>query len=82
MIDTRAPGAPRVHALHGVEADVYEICGDTYRTPEQVAATLAERDVALSPEELEVLLRRFCDAGIAVAEDRRFLSLGLPRRAV
>jgi hypothetical protein len=79
IIDKRDPAAPAVHALHGLDAAVYELCGDTDHTPERVAALLAERDgVHADPAEIRAALKRQCEMGVTVEEEDHFLSLALP----
>src|SRR5215208_1772142 len=76
VIDSRDPENPQVHAFHGVEAEVYELCGDV----EQKAARVAS-NLAVEVEAVEEALRRFCDLGLMIEEDGRHLSLALPVNA-
>jgi len=75
IIDQRGTGETNVVAFQGMEAAAYELCGDT-STPARVA-----RELGTGTEEVEGVLRRFCDLGLAIEEDGRFLSLALPVNA-
>jgi ribosomal peptide maturation radical SAM protein 1 len=79
IVDRRQPDAPLVHALHGVEAAVYEACGDTDRTPERVVQELQASGLrGLSLAAVEDALEKFSSLGLAIQEDRHYLSLALP----
>jgi ribosomal peptide maturation radical SAM protein 1 len=75
VIDQRGTGETNVVAFQGMEAAAYELCGDT-STPARVA-----RELGTGTEEVDGVLRRFCDLGLAIEEDGRFLSLALPVNA-
>ena len=79
IVDLRHDDAPAVHALHGVEAAIYEACVDTDRTAERVVRELqgtawADVGVRVVADALE----KFCAQGLAVQEDGHVLSLALP----
>jgi ribosomal peptide maturation radical SAM protein 1 len=78
VMDRRDPANPRAFALHGTEAEVYELCGDSDHTPERVTAMLRERGIDTEPRDVEAMLRRFCEMGITVEEGGHFFSLALP----
>jgi ribosomal peptide maturation radical SAM protein 1 len=79
VIDRRDPDTPRVHAFHDLEADVYELCGDTDHTPVRVAERLrASSGEGVSPAAVEALLHGFCELGLMIEEDGHYLSLALP----
>lgn len=79
VIDRRRPEA-RAQAFSGLEADVYELCGDTDRTADAVCKLLARNNGggAARPETVEPILESFCDQGLMLEEDGRYLSLALP----
>jgi len=82
VIDRRRPDAPQVHAFHGAEAAAYELCGDRERRAARVAEALRAEDGAdVDEERVEQMLRRFCELGLMVHEDGRYLSLALPVNA-
>ncbi len=82
VIDRRRPDAPQVHAFQGPEAAAYELCGDVERRPARVAEALrADGGPDLDADAVEEMLRRFCDLGLMVHEDGRYLSLALPVNA-
>ncbi len=82
VVDRREPGSPRVHAFPGLEAAVYEACGDTYHTPARIATALdEEHGVSVDTETVEHALTRFCELGLMVQEDGQYLSLALPVNA-
>jgi hypothetical protein len=75
IVDQRDAEDTNVHAFQGLEAAAYELCGDT-STPPRVAGELgAEAD------DVEAALRKFCDLGLMIEEDGRYLSLALPVNA-
>jgi ribosomal peptide maturation radical SAM protein 1 len=79
IVDRRAPDAPRVHAFHGLEAAIYEACGDTDHSPARVAGMLREeRGADVDAGAVEGVLERFCELGLAIHEDGSYLSLALP----
>jgi ribosomal peptide maturation radical SAM protein 1 len=79
IVDRRRPDEPAVHALHGLDAAIYEACSETDRTPARVARELASSGWSEpSAAVIEDALERFCAHGLAVQEDGRFLSLALP----
>jgi ribosomal peptide maturation radical SAM protein 1 len=60
---------------------IYEYCGDTMRTPPQVAAHLRQLDAdvySYSAEEVRQALDEFCRAGLMLSEDGTYLSLAIP----
>jgi ribosomal peptide maturation radical SAM protein 1 len=82
IVDHRAPDEPRVHAFGGLEAAVYEACGDTYHTAPRVTAALREEHGgSIGADEVEESLSRFCELGLMVEEDGQYLSLALPVNA-
>jgi ribosomal peptide maturation radical SAM protein 1 len=78
VVDRRDADAPRVHAFQGVEAAAYELCSDTDHTPARVAESLRADGLDADAAGVERALQRFCDLGLAIQEDGRYLSLALP----
>lgn len=79
IIDRRNPEDPAVHALHGISAAVYEACSETDRTPERVTEDLLSSGWSdVSAARVEDILVSFVSRGLAVQEDRHYLSLALP----
>jgi hypothetical protein len=69
----------RTYAFEGHVARVYEYCSDTMRTTAQITEQLSERDGRdCSQKEVSRALAEFCDAGLMVHENGRYLSLALP----
>jgi ribosomal peptide maturation radical SAM protein 1 len=78
ILDSRS-GELDAHSFGGLEAAVYESCGETDRTAAQVCAELGGRGMGgAEPELVGAALRRFADLGLALEENGRFLSLALP----
>ena len=75
IVDQRDAEETKAHAFQGLEAAAYELCGDT-STPPRVAAKLDA-----SADDVETALRKFCDLGLMIEEDGRYLSLALPVNA-
>jgi ribosomal peptide maturation radical SAM protein 1 len=75
VVDRRDESQAKAHAFQGVEAAAYELCGDT-STPARVA-----RELGAEADEVESVLRRFCELGLMIEEDGRYLSLALPVNA-
>ena len=79
FIDRREANAPRAHSFQGLEAAVYELCGDTDHTPASVAEMLrAQQGVEVDAGTVEGALDRFCELGLMVQEQGRYLGLALP----
>jgi ribosomal peptide maturation radical SAM protein 1 len=79
VIDRRDPAAPQVHAFHGLDAAIYEACGDTDHTPARVAQELrVSHGSRVNAATVAQMLQGFCDQGLMVEEDGRYLSLALP----
>lgn len=78
VVDRRNPDEPQVHAFQGLEAEVYELCGDTDHTAAKVTSLLREDGVAAEAGEVEEALERFCELALMVGENGRYLSLALP----
>jgi ribosomal peptide maturation radical SAM protein 1 len=75
IVDQRDAEETKVHALQGLEAAAYELCGDT-GTPARIASELGAE-----AGDVERALRKFCDLGLMIDEDGRYLSLALPVNA-
>jgi hypothetical protein len=71
-------GATRTHAFAGAAARIYEHCGDSMRTADQLAAHLAADGLGCSAAELANALTTYCELGLMLEENRRYLSLALP----
>ncbi len=79
IVDQRGAAAPRVHAFSGLEAAVYEACGDTYRTARAIAEELNRTHGAgCDADTIAPVAERFCDEDLMIHEDGRYLSLALP----
>lgn len=79
IIDQRDLSDPRVHAFSGLDAAVYESCSDTYRTAAAAAQVVAGADgVTIDTQMISEALERFCELGLMVQEDGKYLSLALP----
>jgi len=80
LFDTRG-GTPAAWSLSGDEAAAYEQCGDRERTPTHVAAALADAGRMLTdPDKVRAVLDGFCERGLMISEDDRYLALALPVR--
>jgi hypothetical protein len=67
------------HLFTDWEADVYELCGETERSPEWIARHLAEHNRKdVSKEQVQGALDSFCKLGLMLEEKKLFLSLALP----
>ena len=75
IVDQRDAEETKVHAFQGVEAAAYELCGDTSTVP-RVAAELGAEAA-----DVKAALRKYCDLGLMIEEDGRYLSLALPVNA-
>jgi ribosomal peptide maturation radical SAM protein 1 len=77
IIDRREEQA-RTHWLYGVEASIYEFCGETDRTAETALRNLREETGKGELEEVQAALTKCCDLGIMIEEDGHYLSLAQP----
>lgn len=79
ILDRRAEESA-AHFFDGWEAGVYEFCGDTDRTAsavlDHVLGTVEGSGANL--EKVASALRKFCDLGLMLEENGRFLSLAHP----
>jgi len=68
------------YTFHGPIAFLYEYCSDTSRTPSQsfehVERVLPKEPI--SESDVQSVLDHFCQLGLALEEDGRYLSLALP----
>jgi ribosomal peptide maturation radical SAM protein 1 len=79
IVDQRDAATPRVSAFSGLEAAVYEACGDTYRTAGAIADELNRTHGAgCDADAIAPIVARFCDEDLMIEEDGRYLSLALP----
>ncbi len=78
IVDRRDPEAPKAHAFHGVDAAVYDLCGDTDHTASRVLSLLRESGTDVDAEDVERALRRFCELDLMIDEEGSYLSLALP----
>ena len=78
VVDRRNPEAPKAHAFHGVDAAVYELCGDTDHTASRVLSLLRESGADADAEDVERALHRFCELDLMIGDDGSYLSLALP----
>lgn len=67
------------HAFEGVDAAVYELCGETDRTAEAIAGRLSGNGFgSIEGKRVETALGEFCSRGLMLEENGRYLSLALP----
>lgn len=67
------------HAFEGLEAAVYECCGDTDRNVMQICKDLeATGEKAVDAAAVQEALGKFCEMGLMLEEDGAYLSLALP----
>jgi hypothetical protein len=79
LVDLRTHGEPKADALSGNEALAYEYCGDRERRGEQVAKFLTENGSgSVDVDDVVRMLDSFCDRGLMLGEDGRYLALALP----
>jgi ribosomal peptide maturation radical SAM protein 1 len=78
VVDRRDPDEPQVHAFQGLDAAVYDLCGETDHTAAKVTSLLREHGAAAEVEEVQEALGKFCQLGLMIGEDGRYLSLALP----
>jgi ribosomal peptide maturation radical SAM protein 1 len=78
IVDRRTEDGTEVHAFHGLEAAVYDVCGDTEHSASKVVAILGEGGVDAAREDVQQALDRFCALGLMIEEEGRYLSLALP----
>jgi hypothetical protein len=78
IIDQRQADGPRAHSFPGLEAAVYEACGDSYHSAARVASMLGENGGNVSVDQVENALARFTDLGLMIEEEGQHLSLALP----
>jgi len=70
---------PAVHAFHDRDAAVYEFCSETDRALDNIREHLDKNyGEKVSADDLLPSLQKFCDMGLMLEENRRFLSLALP----
>jgi len=75
----KGKGKRGTYRLVGSVAMAYEFCSETMRNPRSVQAHLSEQcGENYSVEEVRETLLGFCEAGLMLHEDDRFLSLALP----
>ena len=69
----------RTYVFEGHAGRVYEYCSDTMRTTGQIVQQLSHEDGRdFSEKEVSRALAEFCDAGLMVHDNGRYLSLALP----
>jgi ribosomal peptide maturation radical SAM protein 1 len=78
IVDRRNPDAPQAHAFQGIEAAVYDACGDTDHSASRVLSLLREDGIDAGADEVERALARFCELDLMIGEDGSYLSLALP----
>jgi ribosomal peptide maturation radical SAM protein 1 len=77
ILDRRAE-QPAAYSFGGQEAEIYEFCGDTERTAGAVRDHLCSAGVEAGLDDIASTLRNFCDLGLMLEENDRFLSLAHP----
>jgi ribosomal peptide maturation radical SAM protein 1 len=80
FIDEARIGHERgTYSFAGPMASAYEFCGDTMHTAEQVAEHLcASAGGRYGDAEIEAALDEFCQRGLMLEEDGKYLSLAIP----
>jgi ribosomal peptide maturation radical SAM protein 1 len=78
ILDARRPEAPRAHKFDRLGARIYEFCGDTDRSVDQVREHLS--DEMADENTVQGFLGRFVMHGLMCEEDGTFLSLALPKQ--
>jgi hypothetical protein len=78
ILDARRPQAPRAYKFDGLAAEIYEFCGDTDRSLDNIRAHL--RKETAHDGAVRSLLDRFVAQGLMYEEGGAFLSLALPRQ--
>ncbi|MGW4638548.1 RiPP maturation radical SAM C-methyltransferase [Sphaerisporangium sp. NPDC004334] len=81
LIDrNEGPDRQVTYQVTAANALAYVFCGDTMRTPAQVAEHLKSADPSfdVSADEVRDALEEFCRAGLMLGEADRYLSLALP----
>lgn len=78
--DKRTPGKLIPYTFDGPLALIYEYCSDTMRSVPQVMEALRDStaDHVFTESEVQGALEVFCEAGLMLAEEGRYLSLALP----
>lgn len=68
------------HAFEGDDAAIYEFCGETERTVDSVTRRLAQNNgsTPIDVQRVRRTLAEFCEKGLMIEENGRFLSLALP----
>lgn len=79
VVDRRAE-RPAVHAFHGYEAEIYEVCGETEHGLPSIESHLqgALNGSAPGAGQIQETLDKFCDLGLMLREKNLYLSLALP----
>lgn len=81
IIDRRTEDV-RAHSFDGLEAEIYEHCSDTDRSRASVLRHVGADDEGdVDPATVDACLDEFCELGLMLEEDDRYLSLALPARA-
>lgn len=78
VFDRRRNEGIAAHAFEGEEAEIYQYCSETDRTPEGIAQHLQEHGRDLGDGAVPAALQKFCDLGLMLQEKNRYLSLALP----
>lgn len=73
-------GEGQRHSIEGWSASAYEYCSETFHSAERVEEHLRADTSETTPttEEVQKVLKSFCDQGLMVEEDGHFLSLAIP----
>jgi ribosomal peptide maturation radical SAM protein 1 len=78
VTDRRGCDRPVEYIFDGALGDVYEYCVEAPRSAADTLAYVASRGRQHSISEVRDTLNEFCDAGLMISEQGRFLSLALP----
>ena len=78
ILDARRPEAPKAHKFDGLAAQIYEFCGDTDRSLDNIREHI--RDGTADDSAVKSLLNDFVFNGLMCEEEGTFLSLALPRQ--
>ncbi len=66
------------HAFNGHQATIYEACGETDCTVNSLKQQLEEAGAPETPGRIQDALDEFCELGLMLHENGRYLSLALP----
>lgn len=78
IIDRRTSDVA-AYSFDGLDAIIYECCSETDRTEAQLCQELeTNKGSSIDAKAVHAAVKKFCDLGLMLEENRRFLSLALP----